>query len=164
MPKKVVHYNWIYQTLREGIWQNVEATEKQKRVIAAVQSEIAKLTELEQEFIRMYWFEGMSTAQISDLLGKKVYKLEGMSRRIQRKLKNRLSEFVSREFDVESGSSKKCLICSSQYRAQIDQMLKSKKPEQTYKHIIKTLKNDFGITVKTPQIIIGHQKYHIWED
>jgi len=58
MPKKIVHYNWIYLTLREGIWQNSEASEKQKRIITAVRAELDRLTETEREFVEMFWFEG----------------------------------------------------------------------------------------------------------
>ena len=163
MPKKIVHYNWIYLTLREGIWQNSEASEKQKRIIKAVRTEIDRLSEIEREFVEMFWFEGRSLADIARVTGKQVYKLEGLSKRINRKLKNRLAGFVDSEFGLKAETGAKCLICNHPQRAKIDRMILAKKPQQTYKQIITTLKEEYGIIIKTPQMIIGHRKYHILE-
>lgn len=164
MPRKVMHYDWIYQTLREGLWQTIEPSERQLRIIAAVRRELDGLTEFEREFVELFWFEGRSIAAISTLTGKPVYKLEGLCKRIIRKLKNRLSGFVESEFGLKHSVGSQCLICKHPRRDEIDRMILAKKPHQTYSSIIKTLKQDYGIIIKTPQIIIGHKKYHIRED
>ena len=164
MPKKVMHYDWIYLTLREGIWQNGEQSERQKRIVAAVRTELDKLTEAERDFIEMFWFEGRSMAEISAVTGKPVYKLEGLNKRIIRKLKNRLAEFVESEFGLKHEVGSKCPICRHPRRDEIDRMILAKKPHQTFSSIITVLKRDYGIIIKTPQIIIGHRKYHIREE
>jgi hypothetical protein len=164
MPRKIIHQNWIYQTDRSGIWQKETSSPRQERIRQAVREELARLPYNEREFVELYWFQRKSLGEIASLLGKKPYKLECLNRRIQRKLKSRLTDFVNLEFGLKLQKSTGCIICAHPSRHEIDELLQSKKPEETFRKYIKILKSDFGIRVRTPQIIIGHIKYHIRED
>ncbi len=165
MPRRVVHHNWVYRTLRAGLWDEIEViTERQRRIREAVRKELAKLPDFEREFIDLYWFQGRPTSEIAKLLGRKQYKLEGLKRRILRKLKNELTGFVREEFRLSVDKRKKCPICCHPELEKINRELKTKKPHETWRRYIRLLKNDYGINVKTPQVIIGHLKYHIMEE
>jgi DNA-binding CsgD family transcriptional regulator len=164
MARKIVHYDWIYETLRPSLWQQHESDPRQERVREAVQRELERLTFDEREFVELYWFQGKSTQEIGELLGRKPYKLEGLNKRIIRKLRNRLAEFVRKEFELEIEAEYDCGICEHKRRREIDKILLAKKPEETYRRIIGILKNEFGISIKTPQVIIGHIKYHTKEE
>ena len=164
MPRRVVHHNWVYQTLRPGLWSEGHESERQKRIRIAVRRELEKLPEDEREFIELYWFEGESIPEIAKLLGKKPYKLESLNKRIIRKLKNRLARFVKNEFKLDSRIRKKCPICDHPEIARINEILRSKKPEETYRSVIRILCEEFGINIKTPQTIIGHIRYHTGEE
>ncbi len=164
MPRKIINQNWIYLRDSRPIWKKGDSSPRQKRIRQAVHRELEKLPFHEKEFIELYWFQGRSICEIAALLGKKPYKLECLNRRIQRKLKSRLMDFVNSEFGLDITKSSRCIICNHADRKEIDILLKSKAPEETFKRIIKILKNEYGIKIRTPQIIIGHIKYHIREE
>jgi hypothetical protein len=163
MPRRVIHYNWIFQTINTGVWGNFESTPKQKRIQQAVTAELDKLSFEEREFIDLYWIRGYSIQELGQLLGVKPYKMEGLNKSILRKLKNRLTDFVREEFGPDVCERDRCLICDHLRRDEIDILLKTKKTEETYQRIITVLKNDFQLIIKTPQIIVGHIKYHTKE-
>jgi hypothetical protein len=165
MPRRVVHHNWVYRTLRAGLWDEIDVTtERQGRIREAVRQELGKLPDFEREFIDLYWFQGRPTSEIARLLGKKQYKLEGLKRRILRKLKNRLTGFVREEFRLSDDKRGKCPICSHSELGKINNELRAKKPHETWRRLIRLLKIDYGVDIKTPQVIIGHLKYHIREE
>jgi DNA-binding CsgD family transcriptional regulator len=164
MPRKIIHQNWIYETGHTGSWEKNCPTPRQGRIRHAVQKEVAGLSFREREFIELYWFQGRSIAEIAVLLGRKPYKLECLNRRIQRKLKSRLTDFVNSEFGLNLEKNPNCIICKHPRRDRIDILLEGKKPRETFKRIIQVLKTDFGIKIRTPQIIIGHMKYHMREE
>lgn len=164
MPRKIIHQDWIYQTDRPGIWDRKTSSPRQERIRKAVREAISKLPFNEREFVELFWFQGRSMTEIAALLGKKPYKLECLNKRIQRKLKTRLTDFVNAEFGLKIKKNPDCIICGHPCRPEIDNLLKSKKPEETFKRIISALRSDFGIKIRTPQVIIGHMKYHIREE
>lgn len=164
MPRKIIHQDWIYRTERPGIWEKKASSPRQERIRQMVREELQKLAFHEREFVELYWFQGRSMGEIAVLLGKKPYKLECLNRRIHRKLKSRLTDFVNSEFGLNIEKNPGCVLCGHPRRAAIDDLLKSKKPEETFKRIIKTLRAEFGVKVGTPQIIIGHMKYHTREE
>jgi len=164
MPRKIIHQNWIYQTSRSGIWDGKASSPRQERIRQAVRGELKKLAFHEREFVELYWFQGRSLNEIAALLGKKPYKLECLNKRIRRKLRSLLADFVNSEFGLRIAEDDRCPLCSHPEKDRIDNLLKSKKPEDTFRRIIQILKTDFGIRVSTPQVIIGHLKYHIREE
>lgn len=164
MARRIVHYDWIYETLRPSIWQQHESDPRQERIREAVRKELERLSFDEREFVELYWFQGKSTYEIGELLGRKPYKLEGLNKRIIRKLRNRLAGFVKNEFRLEIEREYGCPLCDHKRQREIDEILLGKKPEETYRRIIGILRNEFGIKIKTPQVIIGHIKYHTKEE
>jgi hypothetical protein len=164
MPRRVVHHNWVYQSIGLAVWDQNEISERRERICEAVRTEISLLSDSEREFMELYWFQGNSASEIARILQRKRYNLENLNRCIMRKLKNRLSKFVEEEFGIRSVYRSECVICCHPEIEKINQQLRSRAPDETYRRLIRLLKTDYGIDIKTPQTIIGHLKYHTREE
>ena len=99
--------------------------------------------------------------EISDLLGRKEYKLDAMHGRVLKILRKKLSSFVAEEFGVCERVNPNCIICCHPEREAIEEILRQKKPEDTFRPIYRELKCKFDLKISTPQILIGHMKYHM---
>ena len=66
---------------------------------------------------------------------------------------------VSQLEQVEQESSR-CELCNSPYRPQIDLLIEHKEDSQTWREVISEIRVKYGVTIKTPQTLIGHKKYH----
>ena len=121
---------------------------------------LAAFLKKEREFIERYHFEGESYCRIAEAMGMRMAMIDGLHRRATIKLKKLLAAFMADEFNLKVEAGPECPICISQYRDEIDRLIASKQKEETWRPIIQKLKKEYGIVIKTPQILIGHQKYH----
>ncbi len=133
------------------------------RIADAVRAALARLSETERQFVELYFFRGLSLKDTARALNRKSTRMPGLRNRVVSKLKKELASFVKTEFGIETESGRACVLCKSPYRTEIDRLIMSKPERETWKRIIKTLDIDFGIKITTPQILIGHRKYHIKE-
>jgi len=164
MPRRIEFHNWVYETLRPDIWGCQRSSPRQERIKEAVREELEKLSADEREFVELYWFQGKSTAEIGRYLGRKGYMLDGLNKCIIRKLKSRLADFARREFNIKCDEKNNCVICSHPNRAEINMILRAKRPQDTFKEILESLKENFELKNISPQAIIGHMKYHMKEE
>jgi len=164
MPGRLVFLNWIYDVGRISLFSPKKQSRLQKEIIEKVRDTVDKLPSREREFVQLYWFEGRSMAELSELFGKKPYRLESLNKRILQKLKRRLSEYVACQFGIADDAIPACIICDHPRRIEIDDLLLSKRPEETFRPIYRKLKEEFGLTISTPQILIGHIKYHLQKE
>jgi len=131
------------------------------RIIDAVRSALKRLSSAEREFIELYYFRGCSLREIAAILHKRATRMPGLHRRALNKLKRELASFVREEFGIDTATGMNCLLCNSPHRMEIDRLILAKPERETWKRIIRILKNEFNIEITTPQILIGHLKYHI---
>ncbi|RKX24166.1 MAG: hypothetical protein DRP45_08815, partial [Candidatus Zixiibacteriota bacterium] len=101
-----------------------------------------------------------SYRQISEKSGRAIHKLEAIHKRAVRKLRKELRQTVKELFDLNGRSNHDCVICRSPHRAEIDKLIKQKMPEQTWRPVMKQIREAFGLKITTPQTLIGHRKYH----
>jgi len=132
---------------------------------AQVARALKKLTADEKEFIERFYYIGQSYREISEKSGRAVYKLEAVHKRAVRKLKRELAPVVRKLYslDIEpSGapSSKTCPVCDSPFKNDIDKLIAARDKKGTWRPVIKILKKKYGLRIKTPQVLIGHEKYH----
>ena len=126
-----------------------------------VQLALWELDEDEREFIARYYYMGESHRQIAEASGRKVHSIESLHSRALKKLRRELFRFVSAEFGVEvSRSGERCVICASEHRGAIDTLIRERPSHTTWRPVMKKLAREYGIAVATPQVLIGHQKYH----
>jgi hypothetical protein len=136
--------------------------QKSEELIAKeVRKAVEKLSAEERLFIEKFYFEFKSYQEIAGILKKKVYKLERIHKRALGKLRILLADFVKTRFKLVVPKMTDCVICQSPIRAELDKLIKAKKQEETYTRLIRIFKRKYGIDIKTPQAIIGHQRKHM---
>ncbi len=126
----------------------------------AVQAALDKLTEDEREFVCQFYFMGRSYREISEESARAVYSLEALHRRAMKKLEKHLATFVKKRFGIENKVKRPCIICQSPRLAEINKLIEQRDRTATWKPVIKRLGEEFGIDIKSPQLLIGHEKYH----
>lgn len=136
-----------------------------EKLQAAVQKALAKLSDDEEEFIRQFYFMGISYRIISEKSGRAIYRLEAIHRRALKKLRKELSDFVERRFNLKMGQTQAdkgatCLICNSTAREEIDRLISGRNKEASWTAVIREIRSKFGLKIRSPQLLIGHEKYH----
>ncbi len=162
---RIVYQNWTVEIgydppSRDSLFHPCNAPRPNRKIVRAVRRALSKLTSKEREFIERYHFEGESYCRIAEAMGMRMAMIDGLHRRATIKLKKLLAAFMADEFNLKVEAGPECPICISQYRDEIDRLIASKQKEETWRPIIQKLKKEYGIVIKTPQILIGHQKYH----
>jgi len=125
-----------------------------------VEKALDRLSPKEREFIRYFYYDCFSYRKISQLLGKEKYKLEKIHKDAKEKLKQILKDFVEKRFRLASPKPD-CIICQSPHRKKLEELIKKKKKTETWKKLIGVFKSTYSMDIKTPQILISHQKKHM---
>jgi len=180
MPSKLVYQDWIVAlaalTPKGEKWrhewltagkdcdiENIHSPQSEKRsrlIEKAVRKALAELTSDEQEILELFYFMGESYRSISERSGREVSKLDSLCNRALKKLRKRLTQFAEDTFGISSQQFSNCPLCQSPRRREIDILIHNKPSDSTWREIIKELRADFGIVIRAPQILIGHEKYH----
>jgi len=121
---------------------------------------LAMLPDNEREFIERFYFIGQGYREISEKSGRSIHKLEAIHKRAVRRLKKELWPIVEELFGLARPGRPDCPICISPSRGDIDRIIETKKPEDTWRPIIAAIKQRYGLKVLSPLLLIGHQKYH----
>jgi RNA polymerase sigma factor (sigma-70 family) len=126
-----------------------------------VREAIDGLEPLEKKFIEYFYFQSWSYQDIGEVLDKKIHKLERIHKQALDKLRIRLKDYVRIRFNLFVPEENKCPICKCPQRKEIEELIKSKKKEETWKRIMKLCRQNYEINITTPQILIGHRKKHM---
>jgi len=137
-----------------------DQTERTRLIISRVTSALEKLSEDEREFVGRFHFIGQSYRQISERSGRGIHRLEAIHKRAFRKLRKELAPTVKELFGVKNKENTECIICSSCHKKEIDSLISARDPRKTWRPVMKQIKERFGITITTPQILMGHVRYH----
>jgi hypothetical protein len=143
-------------------------TEKRRieEIRSEVQRALQKLSVQEREFVAQFYFIGKSYRELSEQTGRPAHKLEALHKRAVKKLKRELSGFVAERFGIEAehDTLTNCPICRSPRRTEIDQLIRARDRTSTWKPMIKALREEYGLRITSPQVLIGHEKYHTRTD
>lgn len=131
-----------------------------ERVIEAVHEALGRLGEQERNFVILYFFMGKSCRQIAEESGRADHKIEALHGRVIKQLRTLLADFVTREFGLKIDRTNSCPICNSRFRAEMELLIASKKETDTWRETIRLIKENYQLRIKTPQTLIGHQKFH----
>ena len=165
---RLLYRDWIVELGRDphlielNRFSNIPDPPSQ-RIVDAVRAALTRLSETERQFVELYFFRGLSLKETARVMNRRSTRMPGLCNRAIAKLKKELASFVKSEFGIETESGRSCPLCNSPRRTEIDRLILAKLKRETWSRIIKTLKNDFGIKITTPQVLIGHRKYHIKE-
>jgi hypothetical protein len=127
----------------------------------AVQLALRSLSDEEREFVTLYFFMGKSARELAEDSGRSVHKLEALHKQVIRKLRQRLAPFVEQRFGLSTALQSDCPICNSPNRERIDQIISSRDRTCTWRHVLDRLRKEFRLSIRSPQSLIGHEKYHI---
>ncbi len=144
------------EELRQVMSERKSASEIRSRVRQALK----RLNLQEREFIAQFYFIGKSYREISQQSGRPVHKLEALHKRAVKKLKSELAGFVRERFGVGTEPDTNCPICQSPHVEEINRLISGRDKTATWRPIIKTLLEKYGLKINSPQILIGHEKYH----
>lgn len=162
--KKTLYREWIVHLGCDpamfGFPANDAEQARRRRICRAVRDALDELAEDQREFIVRFYFMGESYREMMSVTVRDRHKLESLHRQSLRRLRTLLAPFVSREYGLPADSIRDCPICASRHRAEIDRLIQRRDKQSTWSPIIRTLKDHFGITISTPQVLIGHEKYH----
>jgi hypothetical protein len=136
-------------------------TEQVVRIKEVVNKALESLEEEEREFVVRFYYMGQSYTELAELTGRPVHKLETLHRRAVRRLRNQLTPLVGDGCNPCQEEVRRCPICSSSRRGEIDKLIRGRKPGQTWRRVMKHLKGEFGIDIKSPGTLAAHEKYHV---
>jgi hypothetical protein len=179
-PERVTYQNWIVDLGRDPaqaldayeISSRVTAvdgssetktdseSERQRLIREVVESALSKLSDNERELIEQYHFMGRSYQEIAERSGRTIHRLESLHQRTLKKLRSALAPLVKQLYGLGVSTDPDCPICSSPHRPEIDLLIRERERFDTWRPLMRVLKDRFGITITTPQTLIGHEKYH----
>ena len=135
-----------------------------KQIIIEVSRALHRLSGPAREIVERYYYMGQSYQEISRDLYMTIGIVERKHKYALLKLAKYLAPFVEKSFGISSIPETNCIICNSPFRAEIERLIDSKPASQTWKAVLRKLKNHYQLDVKGPQIIMSHLKYHLEED
>ncbi|HVP35877.1 MAG TPA: sigma factor-like helix-turn-helix DNA-binding protein [Terriglobales bacterium] len=166
--KRIRTLNWIEGVEEpESLSEEADSEEKMKEEKAKVELEekveaaLDKLEAAEKEFVRYFYYDCKSYDQISEIMHKTKDRLERIHKSALEKLQFQLKGFVFQRYKIKIPLEKKCIICSHPYKEKLEELIKAKKKEETWKKTLRIFKEKFNLEIKAPQILINHQKKHM---
>jgi IS30 family transposase len=128
------------------------------RTVTAVRGALSRLSATEREIVERFHFCGESTAQIGARLNLSEFCVYATLRQARRKLKRILGAYVQKRHGVPI-ETENCPVCRSENRLVIDQLLKTKTKEETWKRILQKLRNEHQLCIN-PRKLDRHWKEH----
>ncbi|HSG99132.1 MAG TPA: sigma factor-like helix-turn-helix DNA-binding protein [candidate division Zixibacteria bacterium] len=132
------------------------AAEIERRVRDALE----ELEEFERVALEHYHFMGRTPSQIAAECRRSERAVRRALREGAEKLRFALAEFVSQRFEIPPPSIAGCPICASAHRRRAERIIAGKQSDETWRRVIRELRERAGIEIKTPQELVGHSKYH----
>jgi lambda repressor-like predicted transcriptional regulator len=134
--------------------------ERKELIRKEVRKAIVLLESQERDIIGRFYFAGQSFRKIARQTGYTERQVQAVQKQALRKLRRLLAPFVARLYAIETHPETQCVICNSPYRPQIDLLIKYRDRKATWRSILREIRQKFGLAIKTPQTLIGHEKYH----
>jgi hypothetical protein len=152
------------KTLRDKDWRKLseypfeESPKPNWRVNQAVRGALQRLSSTEREVVVRFHFCSKSCAEISAVLKIPEFRIYSILQEARRKLKEILTPFVQKRYGIP-GETDNCRICRSENRTAIENLLKTKTKEETWKKVLRKLRTEFRIRANA-QSLARHQREH----
>ena len=165
--ERITYQNWIVDLGHDpGLPPAMpyEKTSSEKDQATPVRERVGEaldcLNEQEREFIFLFHFQGKSYRSISESSGRPIHRLETLHRRALMKLKRDLAAWVEETYNIPNPKNPRCPVCNSSDRQAIDQVIAERDRRKNWKPVLDQLRERFGLSIRSPQSLIGHEKYH----
>ncbi len=168
---RLIYHNWIAEHGPDpgrNAWttgpveSNITSDRQLEELREIVKQAVESLDEQERFLVFRYYYLGQSFGEMSLLSGRALYRLAALHRRALRKLRRHLAGFVKARYDLTSQIHCTCPVCQSPHRKEIEAILRSRDRRRSWKPVLELLNERFDLTISTPQVLIGHEKYH-WQ-
>ena len=161
--KRIRNLEWIISGGGVELWGNLVSSspKEDKELKNKVKQAVGKLSLVERGFIEKFYFEFKTYSQVAKELNKKIYKLDRIHRQALGKLRIILKDYVQSRFKIKCNQIGRCVICNHPQREKIDEIIKSKSKDETWKKVAKILEEKFGLKIKTPQVLMSHKNKHM---
>ena len=133
--------------------QDIELSQK-------VREALDRLEPSEREALELFHFLARPLDEISAQMN---LTRRGVERRIRSgrlKLRRLLAGYVQTRYGIMTGPERRCTICEAEKRLEAEKIILSKSPEETWRRVLRVLREELNIQVGSPQTLVGHMKYH----
>ncbi len=163
LGKGIVRYKEWMDALIDSRVENVEidAELDKKALDKTVREALAALGECEREIAERRFLMGQSLEVIRGDLDLSQHEVERRLREVIIKLRRLLGPFVRERFNINPKSERHCPLCEFGDTTLIEEIIATKKKKETWRRIMAELEKEVGVRVSSPQVLIGHVKYHL---
>jgi hypothetical protein len=148
-------------TSKGRFWSQEKPNSRREIIRKEVRRAVAKLDCHQREFVECFYFMGETYEQIQKRLGKERYKLERIHQQALERLRFLLADFVEAHFGFKVERANRCPICSHPKKEKIERILERKRPEESWRPIMKILRKEFGLESTAVQTVIAHLRKHM---
>ena len=120
-----------------------------------VREALERLEPGEKEALELFHFLGLSLEEISARMNLMRRGVERLLRSGTLKLRRLLADYAQKRYGIARNSVKRCPICHTQKRAEAEKIISSKSAEETWRRIIRELREELNIVVNSPQTLLG---------
>jgi len=129
-----------------------EAPQPSWRANQAVRGALQRLSSTEREVVERFHFCRETCAEIGAALGISEFRVRAILQEARWKLKEHLTPFVQKRYGI-SREAGNCRICRSENRKAIEEVLKTKTNEETWKKVLRKLQTEFRIRTNARSLI-----------
>jgi len=148
-------------TPKKSFWCREKPNHRQEILRREVRGAVAKLTYHQREFIECFYFMGETYEQIEKRLGKERYKLERIHHQALERLRFLLADFAEAHLGIKVERSNRCPVCNHPRKDEIEEILKRKKPEESWRPTLDILRTEFDLSVAAVQTVVAHLRKHL---
>ncbi|MEZ5359938.1 MAG: hypothetical protein R3F48_14065 [Candidatus Zixiibacteriota bacterium] len=130
-------------------------------LICAVDRAVNRLTADEADFIQRFYYQGQTYREIGQSTGRDTHNLEALHNRAVKRLRVILASSIQLPEAEKSAEEQTCPLCRHKHAAEINELISTRDKRETWRPIIRILKEKYNLRVSTPQLLIGHTRYHI---
>ncbi|UCE66180.1 MAG: hypothetical protein JSU85_15240 [Candidatus Zixiibacteriota bacterium] len=131
--------------------------EPDPELVSKVDEALKRLGPASRDVLVMRFYDGISAGEIADRLGRPEKDIISIIYEAKRRMKIDLAEFVSKRWGIDVGNL--CKICAHSERPTIENILKSKSPDESWKKITERVYRRTGERFHPPQLLKAHLKH-----
>lgn len=165
-PKyRIVYRNWIVAVgfnPPPGWEEQMQASnEASLEIINGVTRVLETLSPAERDFVRLYYMQGMTYRQTAHVMNRNIRRLPSLNTRIRKKLTLRLARELGRKYFLPEPQFPDCPLCNHPRADDINDIIRSRKESDTWRPIIRILRDRYDLPNICPRRLMGHSKYHM---
>lgn len=156
--RKVICRHWIASVTASRA--ESEKSEFAEQINDAVRAAIEQLEPNERIVIERYYLQFEEMSAIADSMGISLARATTLHLRAMGRLRKLLSSFAKERFGITRRDSTRCPLCRSPYRAEIDELIRTRDPRRPWRILLQQLRREFGIRVRSYHAIVSHHRFH----